>query len=202
MYYKNERNIQSWTHEALVLNECNKHGWTTIRPPVAVTTTGDKSLFKEQADAVIKRDGLEYITMIKSWDFLNNIPDNHEDPVSWLNHADYSQYSITNQKSLGTEGDRWIPIDVVWETKFRDPNLSDWSDDFVYDWYNKRVFIVADDAARYSFIIHGRKVRNYPPRTWWTGPSPNSWNFIPLSEVSKVWTSTDDTWIRDTPWST
>jgi hypothetical protein len=127
-FYSNTRNINAWTHEALVLNECSKHGWTTIRPPVAVTTSSDKQSFREQADAVIKRDGLEYITMIKSWSFLDNIPVGLEDPFDWLNSADYSSYSLTNQRSLGQPGDRWIPIDEVWEKKFRDPMQSDWSE--------------------------------------------------------------------------
>ena len=182
------------------MNECNKHGWTTVRPPVAVTTSSSKEQFKEQSDAVIRKNGLEYNTMIKSWDFLNEIPVGIDDPIDWLNHADYSKYSITNQKALGEHGDRCIPIDVEWETKFRNPDLSDWSDEFVDDWYANRVFMISDDAANYTFIIHGRKVRKYPTKTWWTGPSPNNWNFLPLSEVCKVWTSTDETWIRDEPW--
>lgn len=202
-FYTEERNIKAWDHEVKALNEFNKHGFDVKRPAVCIAS--DPSLrqyFKEDRDliATSRQTGREYIVHVKQFDLLNSIPDGTDDPVQWLQTCDISRYSVTNQKALGKEHERCIPLDLTWETKFRPSDMTDWDDEFIADFYSNRIFAVADTEVRYVFIVHGRRVRKYPPRTWWTGPSPNSWNFIPLNEVNKVWKDTDTEYIRDRPW--
>lgn len=202
-FYTEKRNVEAWTHEALVQNEFNKHGFDSSSNAKCVASDPTlRHLFKEDCDfrATSKLSAKEYIVHVKRFDLLNQIPDGIQDPVAWLQSCDISHYSRTNQRAIGEVNSRRIPVDIIWEDKFRPRNLVEWDDEFVEDWYSNRIFAIADERVRYIFIVHGRRVRRYSPVTFWTGPSGNNWNFIPVTEINKVWKDTDQEYVRDTPW--
>jgi hypothetical protein len=202
-FYTEERNIESWPHEAMVLNEFSKHGWFTTRPALAVAKEKkNRKYFKEKSDGTgtSPLSGKTYHIMVKKFTLLDNIPDNCVDPIQYLQTMDISSKSLSNQRFLGEEGKRNLPIDVIYERKFRDDSTADWDDEFIADFYRDRVFAIADSSVRYIFLVHGAKVRKYPAKAYHTGSSVDYWNYIPLTEVSKVWKSTDTEYIRDMPW--
>jgi hypothetical protein len=137
--------------------------------------------------------------MIKRCAWLDEIPDNCNDPIGYLQNVKLTD-SLANQRLKGEPGNRYLPIDVVWEDKFKDKELSDWEDTLVYDFYRKRAWVITDFKLRYIFIVGGLKVIKAEPMPYYLRGQGNNWNRVPLNDIKAVIKSTDTNYYRERPW--